>query len=227
MSVSFSPRRSADCSLIWAQLAMPPAVGPAGPPSSLPGGDRAAGGVVDVLPQEHLVGGVGGVRLRLVHVRRVRVGRVLDVIGGAQDAVVAGLVLRPGQHHEPLAGGQVVAVAEDVVLAGDQRVVGLERHEDVAAALTVWSTPWSKNWPNSVNIELYGGDSPTSVVTLGMKSVWCEGTQPAGTPSPAASPAGRGRWCRGPRPRCPASGPGTRRRRRQQGWWRSGRRSGC
>ena len=49
--------------------------------------------------------------------------------------------------------------------------------------LTVWSTPWSKNWPKNVNSELYGGDRPTSVVTFGMNSVLCDGTQPAGTPA--------------------------------------------
>ena len=48
--------------------------------------------------------------------------------------------------------------------------------------LTVWSTPWSKNCPKNVKSELYGGERPTSVVTFGMKSVWCDGVQPAGTP---------------------------------------------
>src|SRR4051794_19505996 len=48
---------------------------------------------------------------------------------------------------------------------------------------TVWSTPWSKNCPKNVNSELYGGDSPTSVVTFGMNSVLCDGVQPAGTPT--------------------------------------------
>src|SRR3954468_23611004 len=48
--------------------------------------------------------------------------------------------------------------------------------------LTVWSTPWSKNCPKNVNSELYGGDSPTSVVTFSMNRVWCDGTQPAGAP---------------------------------------------
>src|SRR6476646_4185918 len=44
--------------------------------------------------------------------------------------------------------------------------------------LTVWSTPWSKNCPKNVNSELYGGERPTSVVTLGMNSVlWGTGTQ--------------------------------------------------
>ncbi len=53
--------------------------------------------------------------------------------------------------------------------------------------LTVWSTPWSKNWPKNVNSELYGGDRPTSVVTFGMKSVWWEGVQPAGSPDVGGS----------------------------------------
>src|SRR4051794_15582152 len=53
----------------------------------------------------------------------------------------------------------------------------------VPPPFTVWSTPWSKNWPNRVNIELYGGERPPSVVTFGMKSVWPVGTQPAGTPT--------------------------------------------
>ena len=48
---------------------------------------------------------------------------------------------------------------------------------------SVWSTPWSKNWPKKVNSELYGGESPVSVVTLGMNSVLWDGVQPAGTPS--------------------------------------------
>src|SRR4051794_25034754 len=52
----------------------------------------------------------------------------------------------------------------------------------VLPLLTVWSTPWSKNWPKNVNHELYGGERPTSVVTFGMKSVLCDGVQPAGTP---------------------------------------------
>src|SRR5436305_2654858 len=60
---------------------------------------------------------------------------------------------------------------------------GFNGTKTVAPLLTVWSTPWSKNCPKNVNSELYGGERPTSVVTFGMKSVWCEGTQPAGTPS--------------------------------------------
>src|SRR4051794_36330808 len=60
--------------------------------------------------------------------------------------------------------------------------------------LTVWSTPWSKNCPKKVKIELYGGERPTSVVTFGMKSVLCDGVQSAGTPGvvtlPSASTTG-------------------------------------
>src|SRR3954454_16921194 len=52
-----------------------------------------------------------------------------------------------------------------------------------APLLTVWSTPWSKNWPKNVKNALYGGDRPTSVVTLGMNNVWCDGVQPGGTPA--------------------------------------------
>ena len=44
--------------------------------------------------------------------------------------------------------------------------------------LVILSRPWSKNWPKIVNSELNGGDSPTSVVTLGMSSVWRSGTHP-------------------------------------------------
>ena len=62
----------------------------------------------------------------------------------------------------------------------------------VAPLLTVWSTPWSKNCPKNVNIELYGGERPTSVVTFGMKSVLCFGVQPAGSPGrDGASPSRR------------------------------------
>ena len=43
-----------------------------------------------------------------------------------------------------------------------------------------------------MNIELYGGDSPTSVVTLGMNSVWCDGTHPTGTPATGGSAVASG-----------------------------------
>src|SRR3954464_8552100 len=62
----------------------------------------------------------------------------------------------------------------------------------VLPLLTVWSTPWSKNWPKKVNKLLYGGERPTSVVTLGMNSVWCVGVHPAGTPGVVAGAGGSG-----------------------------------
>src|SRR4051812_33545842 len=58
--------------------------------------------------------------------------------------------------------------------------------------LTVWSTPWSKNCPKNVNSELYGGDSPTSVVTFGMNSVWCDGMQSTGSPATGGVAVGSG-----------------------------------
>jgi hypothetical protein len=58
--------------------------------------------------------------------------------------------------------------------------------------LTVWSIPWSKNWPKNVNMLLYGGDSPTSVVTLGMNSVWWVGVQLTGTASTGGVASGSG-----------------------------------
>ena len=38
-----------------------------------------------------------------------------------------------------------------------------------------------------MNSELYGGESPTSVVTLGMNRVWCDGVHPAGEPGAAST----------------------------------------
>src|SRR3954462_12561538 len=69
---------------------------------------------------------------------------------------------------------------------------GLSGTKTALPLLTVWSTPWSKNCPKKVNSELYGGERPTSVVTLGMNRVLGDGVQPAGTPSPGgtASPIG-------------------------------------
>ena len=72
----------------------------------------------------------------------------------------------------------------------------------VPPPLTVWSTPWSKNWPKKVNSELYGGERPTSVVTFGMNNVLCEGTQPAGMPTTSGGP-GSGSVVHGCRPGLP------------------------
>jgi hypothetical protein len=70
------------------------------------------------------------------------------------------------------------------VTSGSSDLSGMKT---LAPLFTVWSTPWSKNWPKNVNSELYGGESPTSVVTFGMNSVLCEGTQPSGTPATGGS----------------------------------------
>jgi hypothetical protein len=53
----------------------------------------------------------------------------------------------------------------------------------VPPAFAVESRPWSKNCPKSVNHELYGGESPTSVVTFGMNSVLPVGVHPVGFPA--------------------------------------------
>ena len=66
----------------------------------LAGGDRVAGGVQLVRAQEHLVRGMRGVGLVLVDERSGRVVVLVDVVGGAEDAVRAGLVGGPRQHHE-------------------------------------------------------------------------------------------------------------------------------
>ncbi len=73
----------------------------------------------------------------------------------------------------------------------------------VPPPLTVWSTPWSKNCPNSVNIELYGGERPTSVVTFGMNSVWKDGVQLAGTAATGGSANGSGSVVQGWTPGLP------------------------
>ena len=100
------------------------------------GRDRPAVGVVRVLTQEDLVGRVGGVGLRLVHVGRVGVQGVLHVVAGPQLAVGSRLVLGPGQHHEGLVRRHLVAGAGLAVGAlGPQGVVGTQRHEDRSAAL--------------------------------------------------------------------------------------------
>src|SRR3954452_22259996 len=75
--------------------------------------------------------------------------------------------------------------------------------------LTVWSTPWSKNWPKNVNSELYGGERPTSVVTFGMNSVWCEGVQPGGSAITGGSAVGFGSVVHGLTPSFPWERTGT------------------
>ena len=154
---------------------------------------------------------------------RRRGGRVV-----AEDAVGAGLVLGAGEHHERLARRAPRRRCRRC--RPGRRISGssaLQRDEDRAPLLTVWSTPWSKNWPKNVNSELYGGERPTSVVTFGMNSVLCDGTQSAGRRRPADGRRVRVGRARERRPGCPACGPGSRPRRPPPGSSRSGRRSGC
>src|SRR3954447_6530763 len=73
----------------------------------------------------------------------------------------------------------------------------------VPPPLTVWSTPWSKNWPNSVNSELYGGERPTSVVTLGMNSVLWDGVHSGGTAAMGGSTVSSGSVVHGTTPGLP------------------------
>ena len=101
----------------------------------LAGRHRDARGVVRVLAQEDLVRGVRGVGLALVDQGGVRVLGVADVVCRAEGPVRAGLVGGAGQDHEAQVHVQVVGVAKDVVRSRDQRVVGLQRHEDRAATL--------------------------------------------------------------------------------------------
>ena len=147
---------------------MPCAVGRAGrlagrrPPSSLPVDDRAAGGVVDVLPQEHLVRGVGGVGLALVHPGRVGVGRVLDrrLRRGARDVAVT--PSGPGWFWARVStmnrsAERVTVVAALPAMRSGPAISGssaLSGTKTVPPLLTVWSTPWSKNWPKSVNMRV-------------------------------------------------------------------------
>ena len=85
-----------------------------------------------------------------------------------------------------------VGAGDPVGAHGPQRVVALSVMNTVPPLFSVWSIPWSKNWPKKVNRELYGGESPVSVVTFGMKSVWCDGVQPSGTPSTGGTASGTG-----------------------------------
>ena len=58
--------------------------------------------------------------------------------------------------------------------------------------LVILSRPWSKNWPKMVNSELNGGESPTSVVTLGMSRVRVRRDAAGGQAVGAAGRAGLG-----------------------------------
>ena len=101
-------------------------------------GDAVARGHVDpdVLAQEDLVRGVGGVGLVLVDPRRRGVDRGANVVRRAEHAV--GARSRDGrgagQDHEALGLRQVVGGTEHAVAAGDQRIVGHQRNDDRAVA---------------------------------------------------------------------------------------------
>ena len=80
--------------------------------------------------------GMRGIGLVLVDERRRRVGVLVDVVGGADQAVGAGEVGGARQHHELLAGiGHLVAGAGNAVRTDrDQRIVRQQRDEHRAAA---------------------------------------------------------------------------------------------
>ena len=92
---------------------------------------------------------VRGVGLALVDARRGLVGRLVAV------------VRRAGQHHEVRRGARC-EYSGSSVWSGMNTVP--------LPPLLTRSRPWSKNWPNSVNHELYGADRPTSGATFGMKN---------------------------------------------------------
>src|SRR5262245_62600369 len=83
-----------------------------------------------VRPQEHLVRWMRRVGLVLVDERRRGVLVLMDVVGGAEDAVGTGLHGGPGLHHEAQLWRQVVWGVEDTVGARNERVVGLQRNKD-------------------------------------------------------------------------------------------------
>ena len=122
VSSSCRPSFSAACFLTDAHVPMPSGRPATGSRSGRPAGRRAAcrwrragwSAFSVVLAQEDLVRGVRRVGLALVDPRRVGVVGVLDVVrrlvdrgrrpgSSSEDAVGAGLVLRPRQHHERLA----------------------------------------------------------------------------------------------------------------------------
>ncbi|PBI98357.1 hypothetical protein BSF40_60330 [Pseudomonas sp. ACN5] len=89
----------------------------------LAGGDRITGGIELIGAQEHLVRGVRAVGLVLVDKRRGGVALLVDVIGGAQDAVGTGQIGGARQHHE------VGRAARH-----EKRVIRLQRNEHGTAA---------------------------------------------------------------------------------------------
>jgi hypothetical protein len=100
----------------------------------LAGRMRLAVGAGRIGAQEHLVGGMRRVGLVLIDERRRRVLLLVDVVGGAEDAVGTGPHRGARLHHEAERRRQIVGRAEHTVGSGDERIVGLERNEDRAVA---------------------------------------------------------------------------------------------
>src|SRR6478609_7546106 len=203
MSVSFRPRRSADCFLTWAQFAIPPAVGPAGPPSSLP---VATGRPAALSTYSRRNTWWEGCEVYVCDWSTYGES-VLDA--SWTSSAVPRMPSSPGwfcarvRTMKRWLAGRSSPLPKTWSLPATSGSSLLSGTKTLAPLLTVWSTPWSKNWPNRVNIELSGGERPTSVVTLGMKSVWCEGTHPAGTPSTGGVASGSGSVVQGCTPTLP------------------------
>ncbi len=66
-----------------------------------------------------------GVGLALIHERCVGIGGVAETVRTCHDSA-------PRQNHEPRVGRQIIAIAQNMVIASNQRIVGLKRHEDRA-----------------------------------------------------------------------------------------------
>ena len=105
--------------------------------------------------EEDLMRGMRRIGLVLIDERRGRVRVLVDVVRGAEDAVGAGQVGGPRQHHE--VGRAALVRTADRPAASGMNTVPLP-------PLFTRSRPWSKNWPKKVNQELNGADRPASGV---------------------------------------------------------------
>ena len=74
--------------------------------------------------------GMRGVGLALVYERAVGVKRVAEAISASHDTAAC-------HNHEPRVGRQIIRGAKYVVIASDQRIVSLERHNYRAIATVV------------------------------------------------------------------------------------------
>ena len=226
-SVSSRPSRSAACFLIDAQVAMPPARGAGRRRRAAcrwrPAGRRCCSRTRAGTP------GARGARCRSgdwsTHGESVLWCRGCRrpcprMPSGPGWFLPGSSTMKPG-------GGNVVAVAGDVVRPGDQRIVGLERHEDRAAALDRLVDAVVEELAEQREQRVVRRREADVGGDVGDEERLVRRRAPAGTPATGGSPAGQDRSCRGAAPGCPGSGPGTRRPRRRRGWSRSGRRSGC